>query len=403
MTPAIGRLLPLVALALAACSVSSPAGPADSTQQGVRRPVLASPTPRPTATPTPVPTPLAGDRDLAIQTVVGTGEAGYSENRLVPTEARLDTPTGLAINRGDLLIADSLNHRIRKLTYDKELVTMVGTGVAGFNGDGRNLTDLQLSSPYKIVSDDATGLVFFSDRGNGVVRCIDINSFLITLAGRGQEALVPGGDPIPGLNARLGGPAGLAIDSRGDLYVAEMDANRIIKLDSSRGWQVTVFAGTGTSGYGGDDGPRLQARFNRPSDIAIDAQDNIYVADMGNHRIRKIASDGTVTTLAGVGLAGFGGDGGPSEEAWLSLPSGIAADNQGSVFIADSGNHRVRVIKADGTIATLAGTGTAGYAGDGYSPFLASLHTPFALAYTPSEGLFVADRDNHVVRHFNVP
>ncbi|MNY03804.1 Serine/threonine-protein kinase PknD [compost metagenome] len=370
---------------------------------GGKSPAQATPTPRPRATPTPTPTPLAGDRDLAIQTVVGTGVAGYSENSQQPIAAQLNTPTGLAINRGDSLIADSLNHRIRKLTYDGFLVPFVGTGEPGYNGDGRNLTYLQVNAPYKIVSDDATGLIFFSDRGNGAIRCIDLNNFLITIAGRGTQPLTAGAEGLNGLDVKLDGPAGLAFDSQGNLYVAEMDANRILKLDGNHSWRISVYAGTGQAGFGGDNGARLAARFNKPSDIAIDAQDNVYVADMGNHRIRKIAPDGTVSTLAGVGLAGFGGDGGPSEEAWLSLPTAVAVDNQGSVFVADSGNHRVRAIKSDGTITTLAGTGTAGYSGDGGFPFLAALRTPFALAYTPSEGLFVAERDNHVVRHFNVP
>lgn len=396
------RLLPLVALALAACSARGPAGATGPTPApSGKNPAVSSPTPRPT--PVPTPTPIAGDRDLALQTLVGTGVAGYSENQQDPRSAQLNTPTGLAINRGDLLIADSGNHRIRKLTYDGELRTFVGTGEPGYNGDGRNLPYLQLNAPYKIVSDDATGLIFFSDRGNGAIRCIDINNFLITIAGRGTQPLVTGAEGVNGLDAQLDGPAGMAFDSQGNLFVAEMDGNRVLKLDGNHSWKIAVYAGTGQAGFGGDNGPRLQARFDKPSDIAIDAQDNVYVADMGNHRVRKIAPDGTVTTLVGVGLAGFGGDGGPSEAAWLSLPTSVAADNQGSVFIADSGNHRVRAVKADGTITTLAGTGEAGYSGDGYSPFLAALHTPFGLAYTPSEGLYVAERDNHVVRHFNVP
>lgn len=398
------RLLPLVALALAACSVRGPAGTAGPTPgPSGKSPVVASPTPRPSATPGPTPTPIAGDRDLAIQTLVGTGVAGFSENPQDPTSSQLNTPTGVAINRGDLLIADSGNHRIRKLTYEGQLTTFVGTGEPGYNGDGRNLPYLQLNAPYKVVSDEATGLIFFSDRGNGAIRCIDFSNFLITIAGRGTQPLQAGSEEVNGLDVSLDGPAGMAFDSQGNLFVAEMDGNRILKLDGNHSWKISVYAGTGQSGYAGDEGPRLQARFNKPSDIAIDAQDNLYVADMGNHRIRKIAPDGTVSTLAGVGLAGFGGDGGPSEQAWLSLPTAVAVDNQGSVFIADSGNHRVRAIKADGSITTLAGTGTAGYAGDGYIPLLADLHTPFALAYTPSEGLYVAERDNHVVRHFNVP
>ncbi len=390
------RLLPLALFGLVACSAPPPSVPS----------TIGPPAPVRTATPRPFPssTPdVIGERDLLLQTAVGSGTAGFAGDGGPPQEARLNTPTGLAINRGDLLIADQANHRIRRLTYDGELETYVGTGTPGFNGDGAALTQLQLNSPYKILSDDATGLIFIADRGNGLIRCIDPSDRLITVAGGGQTTLTNGGAAVSGLDAKLDGVAGMAIDSSGHLYITESSGNRILRLNVDHEWQISVYAGTGTAGFGGDGGNALQARFNQPVDLAIDAQDNLYVADMGNHRIRKISPEGVVSTLAGNGLPGFFGDGRPAEEASLNLPSAVASDNQGNIFLADSGNQRIRGVRPDGAIVTLAGTGTAGYSGDGGLPGLGTFNAPWAIAYSPTGGLYVADRDNHAIRHFNVP
>jgi len=356
--------------------------------------------PGPSSSPTPDPT---GTRDAAIATVVGTGQPGVGSDHGNPLQAALNTPSGVAINRGDLLIADTGNHRIRRLTYDGDLSTYVGTGQPGNNGDGANLTQLQLNAPAKVVSDDASGLVFIADTGNQMIRCVDPSHHLITVAGGGATTLVVGAAPIAGLNARLQGPTGMAFDSGGNLYVCESAANRILKLDASHEWKIGVYAGTSTAGFGGDQGPALQARFNHPADLAVDSQDNLYIADTGNNRIRKIGPDGTVSTVAGNGLIGFFGDGRTAEAASFTAPSGVAVDNLGDLFVADTGNQRIRVVRADGTVATLAGTGASGYAGDGGLPASASFRTPLALAYNPSGGLYVVDQGNHCVRRFNLP
>lgn len=390
------QLLPLALLGLVACAAPPPTGTREPAAPTPAR--MATPRPRPTPSPTPV---VIGERDVVLETAVGSGVPGYAGDGGSPQEARLSTPTGLAISRGDLLIADQANHRIRRLTYDGELETFVGTGVAGFNGDGAALTELQLNSPYKILSDDATGLIFIADRGNGLIRCIDPSNRLITVAGGGQAS--PGTAPITGLDAKIEGIAGMAIDSEGHLYIAETSTHRILRLNVDHEWKIAVHAGAGSAGFSGDHGPALQARFNQPVDLAIDAQDNLYVADMGNHRIRKISPEGVVTTLAGNGLPGFYGDGRAAEDASLNLPSAVASDNQGNIFLADSGNQRIRVVRPDGSIVTLAGTGAAGYSGDGGLPGLGTFNGPWAIAYSPTGGLYVADRNNHAVRHFNVP
>lgn len=391
------RLLALSLFGMAACSTPAPS--VTPAVQPTRAPVAALP-PRPLPTPSPV---VIGERDVMLRTLVGTGRPGFGGDFGDPAAALLNTPSGLAINRGDLLIADRANHRIRRLTYDGVLETYVGTGTPGFNGDGTALTQLQLNAPHKVLSDDATGLVFIADSGNGLIRCIDPSNRLITVAGGGQTPLTPGAAPIPGLDARLEGIAGMAIDSEGRLYIAETGTHRILRLSVDHEWKIAVYAGTGSAGFGGDMGLAGQARFNQPADLAVDAQDNLYVADMGNHRIRKVSPEGVVSTLAGNGLQGFYGDGQAAEAASLDLPSAVASDNQGNIFVADSGNQRIRAIRPDGTIATVAGTGAAGYGGDGGLPSLGTFQAPWAIAYSPTGGLYVADRDNHAIRHFNLP
>lgn len=390
------RFTPLLLLALVACGAPVPNQAPDPAPTRTPAPPIRQPSPSPSPD-------VIGERDMTLTTVVGSGTAGFGGDGQEPLKALLNSPTGLAINRGDLLIADQGNHRIRRLTYDGYLETFAGTGTPGYNGDGSVLTQLQLNAPFKVVSDDATGLIFIADRGNGMIRCIDLSNHLITVAGGGTTVPAPGDAPIAGLDAKLNGVAGMAIDSTGHLYIAEMGSHRILRLNVDHEWKLSVYAGTGSAGFGGDQGPALQARFNQPADLAIDAQDNLYVADMGNHQIRKISPEGGVSTLAGNGLPGFSGDGQLAESARLNLPTAVASDNQGNIFLADSANERIRVVRADGTIATLAGTGLAGYSGDGGLPSLGTFHAPWAIAYSPTGGLYVADRDNHAVRHFNVP
>lgn len=397
------RTLPLVAILLSACAAHAPSDPRAAVRPASGRgPASVTPAFQPIGGADP-PSDVIGPRASSITTLLGTGNAGYSGDGSDPRVAQLNGPTGLTIHQGDLLVVDRGNNRVRKLSYDGVLSTFLGSGSAGYNGDGADLTHLALRAPDKIVSDDTTGLLFFSDRGNQMIRCVDPSNHLLTVAGGGTVAPIPGGSAVAGLNAELHGPSGMAFDSAGNLYVAEQDGNRILKLNANHDWTLSVYAGTGTAGFAGEGTPAVNAQFDHPSDIAIDAEDTMYVADYGNHRIRRITTDGTVTTLAGTGTAGFSGDGASALSARLDHPAALAVDNQGDVFVADSGNQRVREIKTDGTIATLAGNGTAGYSGDNGPPLLASFHTPWSLAYSPAGGLYVADRDNHCVRHFNVP
>jgi len=386
-------LLLALSLTLAACS-SPPSTPATG----------SGPTPPPDAAAKPVATPPPGTTPVTVSdpyvwTVAGNGTPGFLDAAL-GHQGKLNAPTDMVVIRGDTYITDSANHRIRRLTYDGALETVVGTGERGYNGDGTNGRILKLDTPFKVTADEATGNVFFSELGGNLIRCIDISQRIITIAG-GGDYLPDAGTSMRGVYVQLSEPAGLDFDSAGDLYVAERGGHRILRIAPD--WMVTVVAGTGVPGFGGDDGQALDAEFHQPTDIYVDDHDNLYVADTGNHRIRRIGNDGTVTTVAGTGVAGGEGDGGIATEAQLNQPTGVSMDAFGNLYIADSGNQRIRQVQPDGTIVTIAGSIFGGYGGDGKLPSQAQFNIPFGVSVAPGGVLLVADRDNHRLRQFLLP
>lgn len=191
-------------------------------------------------------------------------------------------------------------------------------------------------------------------------------------------------------------PWGLALASDGTLFVADVTDHRVRRI--GRDGRITTIAGTGMSGFAGDGGPATAATLQRPSGVAVSAAGEIYVADTGNHRVRRIARDGTIATVAGTGQPGGGGDGGPATNAGLRSPWAVAVNAAGDVYVADTGNHRVRRVGRDGTIATVAGTGQPGFSGDGGPGAAARLEAPYALAVDPSGALYIADAGNARVR-----
>lgn len=225
-----------------------------------------------------------------------------------------------------------------------------------------------------------------------------------TLAGTGDEGLAGDGGP-PG-RARLSRPAGLIIDAAGDLYVADAGNNRIRKIP--RLGAITTVVGNGPTGFlqggfGGDGGPATEAELNAPSAVVVGPGGDLVVADARNNRVRRIAADGTITTVAGNGTEGFRGDGGSAAEAELDFPAGLAVDGAGNLYIADTNNHRVRKVTRDGTITTVAGSGPTGYlqgglAGDGGSATAARLARPFGLAVDSVGSLYIADGFNNRIR-----
>lgn len=222
---------------------------------------------------------------------------------------------------------------------------------------------------------------------------------MVLVAGRPSTNGGYSGDNGPATQAQLNHPAGMALDRAGNLFIADTLNHRVRKLVSATGTIVTL-AGSGTAGYSGDGGPAAAAQLSQPGGLAIDSEGNLYIADAGASVIRKVdARSGMISTVAGTGKAGFAGDQGPAIAAQLNSPRGVSVDTQGNLFIADTGNQRVRELAArNGIITTIAGNGSKGYSGDGGPSARAQLNKPYAIAIDAAGNLYIADSGNGAVR-----
>jgi len=340
-----------------------------------------------------------------IQTVAGSGAGGFGGDGGAAAGALLAAPSDVApldpLHGGaGYLIADTANHRIRRVDANGTITTVAGAGPAspaagGFAGDGLPPTDpaVRLNQPRGVSPLAANGLSFLiADTGNNRVREV-INSTLVSVAGTGTPGF--GGDGDGAQIAQLNQPAAVAALPDGGYLIADTGNNRIRRVSQSG--IITTVAGTGPAAFAGDGGPAASAALNAPSDVAPLAGGGFLIADTGNNRIRRVTADGTITTVAGAGPAGFGGDGGPAGKALLNAPEGVAAFADGSIAIADAGGERVRLVGVDGTIRTLAGTGVAGFSGDGGDPERAQLSHPRAVAQDGTRTL-IADAFNNRIR-----
>ena len=346
---------------------------------------------------------------LIIDTVAGSGPTGgyggaFSGDGGPATQARLQNPLGVALDvHGNLYIADAGNQRIRKVDTRGIITTVVGNGISGYSGDGGPATQAKLRGPSDVAI-DAAGNLYIADGANYCIRKVNTNGIITTVAGIGTRAGYSG-DGGPATQALLSVPRGIAVDAQGNLYIADSDNHRIRKVDTNG--IITTVAGNGTAGFGGDGGPASQARLGGPRDVFVDAQGTLYIADYGNHRIRKVDTNGIITTVAGNGTAGFGGDGGPATEAELYWPGGVAVDSAGNLYIADkdssNNNNRIRKVDTSGTIITVAGTGTHGFSGDGGPAIEAQFYAVNQLAIDDSGNLYIADYWNHRIRKVAPP
>ena len=331
-------------------------------------------------------------QSYVISTFAGTsfdGDGGPA------TSAQLSGPTNVGVDSmGNIYIADG--HRIRKVDTSGTITTIAGDGTAGFSGDGGPATSAQLSGPSDVALDSA-GNVYIADAGNRRVRKVDTSGTITTIAGDGTEGF--SGDGGPATAAQLGGPTGVAVDNVGNVYIGVFLSHRIRKVDTSG--TITTFAGNGTAGFSGDGGPATAAQLNvfGGGGVAVDSAGNVYIADDLNHRIRKVDTSGTISTFAGNGTAGFSGDGGPATAARLTLPTDVAVDNAGNVYIVDRGNFRVRKVDTLGTITTIAGDGTFGvFGGDGGPATSAQLFLPGGVAADNAGNVYIADTHNERIR-----
>jgi hypothetical protein len=328
-----------------------------------------------------------------ITTVAGNGNDGSSGDGGAATNAAFYAG-GVAVDgSGNLFIADSVNDRVRKVAANGMITTVAGNGTSGHGGDGGPATNASLFNPSALAV-DALGNLFIADSANQCIRQVGTNGLITTVAGNGSEGY--GGDGGPATNASLSYPGGVAVDALGNLFIADENNNRIRQVGTN-GLMATV-AGNGTNGYFGDGGPATNASLANPAGVAVDLPGNLFIADGGNKRIRKLGTNGFITTVAGSGAAGYYGDGGPATNAFMESPTAAAVDPMGRLLIADAENHRIRVVDAAGIITTLAGNGGYGFAGDGGPPAGASLSDVYGAAADASGNVFIADTGNHRVR-----
>ena len=402
------------------------------------------------------------DADGAISTVAGTGTEGFSGDGGPATAAQLRSPSGVATDDdGNLYIADTRNQRIRKVgvygnistaaggmhVVDGNLVddigdggpaieaqlivprdvaadgegniyiadsmrirrvdaagnisTFAGTWPFGYSGDGGPAAEAQLGPSLRVTA-DRTGNIYIADGDNDRIRKVDADGIITTVAGNGDI-----GDGGPATAAQLRTPFGVAVDGASNIYIADRDDNRIRKVGSDGG--ISTVAGAGRlDGLEGEGIPATAALLWNPRSVAVDAEGSVYIADTSSHRIRKVGSDGNIATFAGTGRSGTGlgtifydGDGSSATQAHLYFPRGVATDGAGNVYIADTRHHIIRKVDANGNIFTIAGYEFPGYSGDGGPATEAELRYPRGMAADTAGNIYIADAWNHRIRKVN--
>ncbi len=295
-----------------------------------------------------------------ITTIAGSNTIGFAGDGGPATKATFWFPTGIAVDSsGNVYIADTYNHVIRKISTSGMISTVAGSNQGGYGGDNGPATKAELAAPQGVTL-DASGNLYIGDTANQRIRYVNASGIITTIAGTSTTGF--GGDGGLATSATFGNPVGVAVDASGAVYVADLNNGRVRRFVV--GGDITTFAGTVTSV--GDGGPSIQSRLDRPTSAAVDFSANLYIADPTANRVRKVTPSGTITTLAGNGQAGYGGDNGPSSAAILNSPNSVAVDSSGNVYIADSGNGRIRRVSATtGIITTFAGGGSGTYTGPG--------------------------------------
>ncbi len=312
--------------------------------------------------------PVIIDHPSIVTTIAGSGTQGFADG--TKEQASFNYPSGITINSaGFLFVADKQNNMIRIISPEGVVNTIAGTGAAGFSNTKGSVT---FNFPSG-VGVDAAGNVYVADQGNLAIRKIDINAVVTTFA--------------TGIN----GPTGVASDAAGNVYVADNGNSVIVKI-TNKGAISTL---AGTQGVrGSKDGTGTGAQFNQPQSVAVDSSGNVYVADAGNNMIRKINSQGVVTTIAGSTTAG--NQNGVGAAASFNKPTGVAVDASGNIYVADSNNNLIRKIAANGTVTTLAGTGAAGNLNGTTAE--ATFKNPQGVAVDQINRVFVADTGNGLIR-----
>lgn len=331
-----------------------------------------------------------------VNTSAGNGSFGFSGDGGSGTSATLAMPAAVAYDSaGNLYIADANNHVVRKVTPGGTISTVAGNGgVAGFGGDGGLATAAFLDTPTGVAV-DGSGNLYIADSHNHRIRKV-IGASITTVAGSGTAGF--SGDGASAIAANLNLPSAVAVDAAGNIYIADTNNQRVRKVSNGN---ITTIAGSGDQFYAGDSASATAASLDSPTGVAVDSTGNVYVADRHNQRIRQITTAGTISTLAGSGTinfsGSFAGDGASATAAGLAKPTGVSVDGAGNVYIADTDNHRIRQVSS-GSIATIAGNGTQGFGGDGGPLSGTVLNTPRGVTSDTAGNLAIADTFNQRVR-----
>ena len=375
------------------------------------------------------------DTNGIITTVAGNGAYGYAGEGGLATNASLCQPIGVAVDlSGRILIADSGTNRVRAVDPATGIIKLLaGKGTNNFYGDGGFATNANLNYPTALTV-DRTGKVYIADAKNYRIRFIDNAGIIRTFAGNGKAAYC--GDYDYATNASLSGPINAVVDQFGDIFVADTGNSVVREVDTNG--IITTVAGNGIYGYSGDHGSAINAKLMSPYAVAVDTAGNLYIADHDNNRIRKVDSSGVITTIAGTGVYGAQGDGGYATNATIAYPTGVTADSSGDVIFADYGGNRVREVYANGYISNLvsglnipygvtldpvgnlfiaewngqriwkrstngtltivAGNGAFGYIGDGMAATNSRLQDPVAVAPDAIGNFYIADNLNYRIR-----
>jgi len=348
-----------------------------------------------------------------ITTVAGWGSAAYSGNGGPAAQARLNFPTALAVDAaGNIFFADTANHRIRRISPDGVITDVAGGGFRLDPGTGDPASDDLYRDPGP--GDTATSVALQFPAGVAVgsdgsvyvprrfqVLVVNPSGNVTAIIGNGTQGF--SGDGGDARDAQLNFPQALAVDALGNLYIADTGNRRIRRVDP--GGRITTYAGNGEDDSSGDGGNARSASMRYPWGLALDPEGNLYISesplDSADSRIRKVSPDGIITTIAGGSAPGFSGDGRPASEARLRGPVGLALDGNGNLYIADRLNSRVRRINSSGFIATVAGDGSFGFSGDGGPPGEAQFNGPAGVAVDADGNLLIADSGNNRIRRVN--
>ncbi|MBA3828824.1 MAG: T9SS type A sorting domain-containing protein [Taibaiella sp.] len=330
-----------------------------------------------------------------INAFAGTTSAGYTGDGGAATSAKINNPRGIWVDPdGTTYLCDYANNCIRKISTAGIITTIAGStiGVSGFSGDGGLASSARLRGPFDIAKDN-TGNIYIVDLFNYRIRKITTSGIISTIAGDGIAGSTGNGGSA--LSAHII-PYGVTVDSHNNVYITEPDSNKVRVIKAGK---IYAFAGNGMPGYSGDSGAATLAEMKIPTQLAVDIYDNVYICDQANNRIRKVsAAAGVISTYAGTGIRGYSGDGGAATSANLAVPVGIGTDVLGNVFFSDAGNSRIRKINSDGNITTIAGNGTTGDSGDGGPAISASLGGIQDIGVDNSGNIIIADGTYSVLR-----